>query len=219
MRPRPLAGGPHQPKGAFYQHRPEPSDFTASQGGAQSYPVRHLPSRPPRPQARVSLPPSRTRPPRPPRSSSISRRLPISGPLLDLLPPPGGPSPSLFSRLTPTHPSASAQASPPCRTPPLKPPARRRSTCLLVRRCLEAPLRLPSAPRLCGRFREKLAPPQVWPLGAAAACRPRSTMLCYRQERRLPGSPASASTSSSSWPGGADLSELPCPKCQGETGR
>lgn len=118
MRPRPLAGGPHQPKGAFYQHRPEPSDFTASQGGAQSYPVRHLPSRPPRPQARVSLPPSRTRPPRPPRSSSISRRLPISGPLLDLLPPPGGPSPSLFSRLTPTHPSASAQASPPCRTPP-----------------------------------------------------------------------------------------------------
>lgn len=120
MRPRPLAGGLHQSKGAFYQHRPESSDFTASQGGAQSYPVRHLSSRPPRPQARGSLPPSRTRPPRPPRpprSSSISRRLPISGPLLDLLPLPGGPSPSLFSRLTPTHPPASAQASPPCRTP------------------------------------------------------------------------------------------------------
>lgn len=35
----PPAGGPHQSRGACHQHRREPSDFTASQGGTQSYPV------------------------------------------------------------------------------------------------------------------------------------------------------------------------------------
>lgn len=224
----PPAGGPHQSKGACHQHRLEPSDSPASPAGTQSHPVRHLPSRPPQPQALGTLQAHG-----PPGASRKFLNLPpsshLGGPLLKPFPLPGVPSPSLFTWLTPTHPAASAPASPPCRSPLGSLPHREGPLACSFpgawRHCCGWQAPSPGA-NLCGRFRERCAPPHMWPTRGRRA-RPTSRRdAVYRGSAGIPGSsglPARLpgwvrASSPLCGTEGDNPSKLPLPKCQGETG-
>lgn len=154
---------------------------------------------------------------------------PSRGPLLEPLPLPGVPSPPLFTWLTPTHPAASAPASPPCRRPLGSLPHREGPLACSFpgawRHCCGWQAPSPGA-NLCGRFRERRAPPHMWPTRGRRA-RPTSRRdAVYRGSAGIPGSsglparlPGWARASSPlCGTEGDNPSKLPLPKCQGETG-